>query len=237
MKRILKVFLPFLLVILLAGCTSLEGGGGLSSDENTTPLTESETPHFEENEPVSDESSNIESETTEKAEEIPAVSTESKEETPKSDVVIKDNTTTNSNSEAPANQTPKEEKNIPSNSDKQEIFQIVNMRRAEAGVPTLVYRNDLEAAADKRAKEISQYFSHTRPDGRSCFTAVTDDGISYRMIGENIAYGYRTAASVMNGWMNSDGHRKNILNPDFTGMAVGEYVENGIKYHVQIFIR
>lgn len=237
MKLLLKAFLPCLLVLLLTGCTNLEGGGNLSSDDNITLSTESETSSFEESETATDSSSNIESETTEKAEESPVISELPKEENSQSAVVTNDDTTTNIISEPPASSAPKEEEKESSISDKTEIFQIVNKRRAEAGVSPLVYRNDLEAAADKRAKEISRYFSHTRPDGRSCFTAVSDDGITYRAVGENIAYGYRTAASVMNGWMNSEGHRRNILSPDFTGMAVGEYIENGIKYHVQIFIR
>ncbi|MBR0466614.1 MAG: hypothetical protein IJJ40_03870 [Clostridia bacterium] len=237
MKLLLKAFLPCLLALLLTGCTNLEGGGNLSSDDNITLNTESETSSFWESETATDSSSNIENETTEKAEETPVISELPKEETSQSAVVTYDDNRANIISEPPASSAPKEEEKEPSISDKTEIFQIVNIRRAEAGVSPLVYRNDLEAAADKRAKEISRYFSHTRPDGRSCFTAVSDDGITYMAVGENIAYGYRTATSVMNGWMNSEGHRRNILSPDFTGMAVGEYIENGIKYHVQIFIR
>lgn len=137
----------------------------------------------------------------------------------------------------PADQ-PKETATSPTASDvRTQVYDIVNSERQKNGLSALTYRSDLQAAADLRAREIVQYFSHTRPNGTSCFTVVSEAGISYRALGENIAYGQRSASEVMNGWMNSSGHRANILSSNFTGVAVGYYEQNGVKYWVQIFIR
>ena len=113
------------------------------------------------------------------------------------------------------------------------MFQLVNQRRKENGLSELSYRNDIQNAVDIRANEIISSFSHTRPDGSSCFTAVN---VNYYAIGENIASGQRNAAEVMNSWMNSPGHRDNILGSQFSGMAVGVTEYQGVKYWVQIFI-
>ena len=113
-----------------------------------------------------------------------------------------------------------------------QVFQLVNQRR-ENGLAELTYRNDVQDAANIRANEIISTFSHTRPDGSSCFTAVT---VNYYAIGENIASGQKNAEEVMNAWMNSPGHRANILSAQFTGMAVGVVQYQGVSYWVQIFI-
>ena len=78
-------------------------------------------------------------------------------------------------------------------------------------------------AAMVRAKECDESFSHDRPNGTSCFTALKEAGVKYFSAGENIAMGYRTPADVMKGWMDSEGHRNNILDPDFTDFACGVY--------------
>lgn len=117
-----------------------------------------------------------------------------------------------------------------------EVLEIVNKRRSENGLPSLSYSTEAQSAADLRAKEISTYFSHTRPDGRSCFTVFNDLGIPLFMAAENIAYGYRTPEEVMKGWMNSEGHRENILRSTVKGLAVGIYpYGNGTYYWVQVF--
>lgn len=115
-----------------------------------------------------------------------------------------------------------------------EILSLVNAERRAAGVGELVLNESLCASAQVRAEEISRVWSHNRPDGSSCFTAIT---ISYRTAGENIAYGQSTPQAVMTSWMNSAGHRENILTADFTQLGVGCYrAENGILYWVQLFI-
>jgi uncharacterized protein YkwD len=103
----------------------------------------------------------------------------------------------------------------------QEVLRIVNEERAKEGLKPLTYAYTAQAAADVRAAEIVQSFSHTRPNGTRCFTALNEAGVSYRTAGENIAYGYFSPEAVMTGWMNSEGHRANILNASFTSMEIG----------------
>ncbi len=116
------------------------------------------------------------------------------------------------------------------------VVKLVNEERAKQGLPALEIDESVQACANVRAKEIVKSFSHTRPDGRSCFTALSEGGVSYRYAGENIAYGYNSAKAVMTGWMNSSGHRANILSKNFTKIGVGYYEKNGVKYWTQFFI-
>ncbi len=118
-----------------------------------------------------------------------------------------------------------------------EVIRLTNEERQKVGVGLLTQDADLTAAANKRAEEIVESFSHTRPDGTSCFTVLDDYNVRYWSAGENIAYGYGTPASVMNSWMNSEGHRENILDSYFSHIGVGCYEKNGRKYWVQIFAK
>ena len=117
-----------------------------------------------------------------------------------------------------------------------QVAGIVNRERAANGLAPLKYSDKLSEAALVRAEEIQSVFSHTRPHGTRCFTAVTEAGINYISAGENIAYGQRTPEEVMNSWMNSKSHRENIMNEDFTGIGIGVYQQDGRKYWVQLFI-
>ena len=117
-----------------------------------------------------------------------------------------------------------------------EILQLVNAEREKAGLAALGSLEPLSAAAQKRAEEIADKFSHTRPGGRDCFTVMDDYGVAATSRGENIAAGQVTPAEAMDSWMNSSGHRKNILG-DFHRMGVGVYVKNGTVYWAQLFIR
>ncbi len=114
-----------------------------------------------------------------------------------------------------------------------EVFRLVNEVRAAEGLDPITYITDLQQLTDIRADEIVKSFSHTRPDGRTCFSVFDDfDSYDYFPGGENIALGQSTAGEVMNAWMNSPGHRANILNPNFTCMIVGSIaVPEGHKYH------
>ena len=117
-----------------------------------------------------------------------------------------------------------------------EVLKLVNEERAKAGLSELKLDAAVTAAANVRAKEIKQSFSHTRPDGSSFSTALTEQGAAYRGSGENIAWGQKTPEQVMNAWMNSDGHRANILNKSFTNLGVGYYLdESGTAHWVQLF--
>ncbi len=118
----------------------------------------------------------------------------------------------------------------------EQVVKLVNEERTKAGLSEVTLDKNMEAAALTRAKEIETSFSHTRPDGRSFSTVLTDNGITYRGSGENIAWGQRSPEEVMKGWMNSDGHRANILNPKFTKIGVGYYRNAaGRNYWTQLF--
>ncbi|MDO4333181.1 MAG: CAP domain-containing protein [Eubacteriales bacterium] len=117
-----------------------------------------------------------------------------------------------------------------------QILDLVNAERAKAGLSQLKLDKNVTAAANVRAKEIQQSFSHTRPDGSSFSSALTQQGISFKRNGENIAWGQKSPEQVMNAWMNSDGHRDNILNPNFENIGIGYYQDaNGTNYWVQLF--
>lgn len=120
-----------------------------------------------------------------------------------------------------------------------EILELVNKERSKAGLTELKLSKDLNAAAGIRAKELANEFSHVRPDGRDCFTVLTDAEIMYSSVGENIASGQTSPKSVVASWMDSDGHRANILSPDYTKMGLGYYhVDKGNQYYwAQIFIK
>ena len=118
-----------------------------------------------------------------------------------------------------------------------QVLNLVNEERAKAGLSPLTLNQNAAAAAQLRAQEIEKSFSHTRPDGSSFTTALTAYGVNYRGAGENIAYGQKTPEKVMEGWMNSAGHRANILNKNFTSIGVGHYRSaSGVDYWTQLFI-
>ncbi len=117
-----------------------------------------------------------------------------------------------------------------------EVVRLTNIEREKSGLNQLVKRDDMCGVANIRAMEISQTFSHTRPNGQDCFSVVKEKNISYRFLGENIASGYTSPEAVVKGWMNSEGHKANVLNGNFSGIGIGYYEHNGIKYWVQMFI-
>ena len=108
-----------------------------------------------------------------------------------------------------------------SSSYAQEVLDLVNAERAKEGIAPLTLDSSLNAAARVRASELPSSFSHTRPNGNKCTTAITDQGLSYSAASENISAGRWSAADVVAGWMASDGHRKNIMNPAYTKLGLG----------------
>ena len=119
----------------------------------------------------------------------------------------------------------------------QSVLDLVNKERVKAGVRPLVLSEDICQKADIRAQELTVLFSHTRPDGRDCFSIFgSRQGKIYA--GENIAAGSATPEAVVNQWMNSSGHRENILNGNYRYLGVG-YVYDGnseyTHYWVQLF--
>lgn len=117
-----------------------------------------------------------------------------------------------------------------------EVVVLINQIRASYGLPELTLNEKLSSVARVKAQDMAsnKYFSHTSPTYGSPFDMMRSFGITYNTAGENIAMGYKTAEAVVNGWMNSEGHRANILNSSFTQIGMG-YVSNG-NYWVQMFI-
>ena len=101
-----------------------------------------------------------------------------------------------------------------------EVYEITNNYRSLVGVPSLTLDSSLVEAANIRAKELSDSFSHTRPNGSSCFTVLSELGISYGTAGENIAAGYSSSQSVMEGWRSSSGHYQNIISSKFKKIGI-----------------
>ena len=117
-----------------------------------------------------------------------------------------------------------------------EVVRLVNEIRVSYGLSELTLNEDLSAIARLKSEDMrdNHYFSHNSPTFGSPFEMMKHFGINYRTAGENIAMGQKTPQEVVNGWMNSDGHRANILNGSFTEIGVG-YAENG-HYWTQMFI-
>ncbi|MBQ7400209.1 MAG: CAP domain-containing protein [Clostridia bacterium] len=132
-------------------------------------------------------------------------------------------------------EVPDTETETPDTSLASQVLALVNAERAKYGLSSLTYDATLGRAADIRAVEIKKLFSHTRPNGQSCFTVLDEIGYSYRTAGENIAYGQRSPEEVMTAWMNSEGHRANILGENYTHIGIGVYESGGVIYWSQFF--
>lgn len=117
-----------------------------------------------------------------------------------------------------------------------EVVRLVNQRRAEHGLKPLTQDWQLSRVARYKSQDMNDlgYFSHTSPTYGSPFQMMKSFGISYRTAGENIAKGYASPEAVVNAWMNSPGHRANILNSTYTHIGVG-FVSSG-NYWTQMFI-
>ena len=117
-----------------------------------------------------------------------------------------------------------------------EVVRLVNLRRAEHGLKPLTQDWQLSRVARYKSQDMKDlgYFSHTSPTYGSPFQMMKSFGISYRTAGENIAKGYASPEAVVNAWMNSPGHRANILNSTYTHIGVG-FVSSG-NYWTQMFI-
>lgn len=118
----------------------------------------------------------------------------------------------------------------------QEVIRLVNEIRVQNGLKPLTENWELSRVARYKSQDMvdNRYFSHTSPTYGTPFQMIRAFGLSYRSAGENIAYGQRTPQAVVNAWMNSSGHRANILNSSYTQIGVG-YVSNG-HYWTQMFI-
>jgi uncharacterized YkwD family protein/spore coat assembly protein SafA len=121
-----------------------------------------------------------------------------------------------------------------------EVIRLVNVERARAGRPALVENSKLSNVARIKANDFikSNYFSHNSPTYGSPFDMIRSFGITFTAAAENIAKGQGTAAEAVNSWMNSSGHRANILNSTYNQIGVGVARDNrGNMFWVQMFIR
>ena len=118
----------------------------------------------------------------------------------------------------------------------QEVVRLVNAQRAQNGLKPLAENWELSRVARYKSADMAgkRYFSHESPTYGSPYQMMRNFGISFRSAGENIAYGQRTPAAVVGAWMNSSGHRANILSSSYTQIGVG-YHEAG-NYWTQMFI-
>ena len=119
------------------------------------------------------------------------------------------------------------------------VLSLVNKVRSENGLNPLSWADDLANVARAHSKDMidRNFFSHTNPDGLSPFDRLKNNGISYKSAAENIAYGQKTAEAVMEAWMNSAGHRANILSKNVTEIGVGAVKnQNGTIYWTQVFV-
>ena len=129
----------------------------------------------------------------------------------------------------------------PSSSFAQRVFDLTNAARSQsrtcgtqvyAAAPALTYHALLEQAAQAHAADMANrnYFSHTSQDGRSFSQRISATGYSWRTVGENIAAGYATPESVVDGWLKSPGHCANIMNPAFREIGIGYAYGAGSTY-------
>ena len=135
--------------------------------------------------------------------------------------------------------TPDQKPSTDFSSYQQQVLDLVNAERTKRGISALTLDSNLSSVATKKSQDMvnKNYFDHTSPTYGSPFDMMKQFGISYRTAGENIAKGQKTPQEVVTAWMNSEGHRKNILNPNFTNLGVGIAKDSkGTTYWTQMFI-
>lgn len=114
-----------------------------------------------------------------------------------------------------------------------EVIELVNIEREARGLHPLSYNEELTVAARLHSQDMGDqnYFDHTSLDGREYYERIADAGYDYQSCGENIAAGYATPEAVVDAWMNSDGHRANILHPDYCDIGVGYAAVAGSHFY------
>ncbi|KEK23567.1 CAP domain-containing protein [Bacillus gaemokensis] len=147
-----------------------------------------------------------------------------------------ENNNNNNETQKPAENKPAEETKGSLSEFEQRVVELTNAERTKQGLSALQVDNELSKVARTKSEDMQKnnYFDHNSPTYGSPFDMMKKFGISYKSAGENIAQGQRTPEEVVQAWMNSEGHRANILNSGFTHIGVG-YVESG-NYWTQQFI-
>lgn len=259
MKKSINVLLTALLTgIILTGCSKQADSAFTEKSDIYTQNSQSEESLTSENSsesdvtdlPVTDTESYISETTTETsastskqpvATKSPAVTTVPIKTTVPATTTVPIKTTTPAKTTTRAvtttkTTTPASTSSLNSSSFISEVVRLVNIERAKENLSPLSESSELDGAANIRANEIITKFAHQRPDGREWYTVLSESGISYNASGENIAAGQKTPAEVVEGWMNSPGHRANIMSKNFNKIGVG-YVTGGSYGHnwVQLF--
>ncbi|TVQ10874.1 MAG: CAP domain-containing protein [Leptolyngbya sp. DLM2.Bin27] len=121
----------------------------------------------------------------------------------------------------------------------EELLQLVNAERQRVNAPPLTLNAQLTTAAQRHSEDMaaSRRLSHTGSDGSTMRSRIDATQYQWSTIGENVAMGQPTAAAVMAAWMNSPGHRQNMLNPAFTELGIGYANGAGRPYWTQVFAR
>lgn len=165
---------------------------------------------------------------------------------PKDEVELPDGSTGNSTNVGSSNDNIQEDNQTSSSLDKgdwsqaNEILELVNTERSKQGLKALTLSSKLTSVANTKAKDMADnnYFDHNSPTYGSPFEMLQTFGVEYSYAGENIAAGQQSSEAVMNSWMNSSGHRANILNKNYTQLGVGHVTGGSYgTYWCQEFIK
>ena len=211
--------------------------------EKATPATNNnnakapEVPAKEEATPVTNNNSAKAPQAPAKEETAPETNnTNTTQATPVTNNTQAPSNSNNQQAEAPAKTTTNNASQSVSEFEKQ-VVDLTNAERTKAGLKPLEIHSPLMAVAHAKSADMAKnnYFSHTSPTFGSPFDQIKSAGISYRSAGENIAQGQRTPQQVVQAWMDSPGHRQNIMNANYTHIGVG-FVEDGY-YWTQQFIQ
>ncbi|MFJ5963620.1 CAP domain-containing protein [Bacillus sp. NPDC093026] len=168
--------------------------------------------------------------------EVNKAKNEQKQESVKKPASSKPSTSTNQNTKADQKATAATKTDSSLNAFEKEVVDLTNKERAKQGLKALTVDSKLSKSARAKSQDMKDknYFSHTSPTYGSPFDQMKTFGITYKTAGENIAQGQRSPQEVVTAWMNSEGHRANILNKNYTHIGVG-YVKDG-NYWTQQFI-
>ncbi|TCN24856.1 CAP domain-containing protein [Mesobacillus foraminis] len=168
----------------------------------------------------------------------PANQNQVQQPVPQTEAKPAQNTAKQATAPAPAAEQTQEAANTASqiSAYEKKVIDLTNQERAKNGLKPLTLDTELSKVAREKSKDMQAkgYFSHTSPTYGSPFDMMKKFGISYKAAGENIAMGQKTPEEVVQAWMNSEGHRKNILNANFTHIGVGHVAEG--NYWTQMFI-
>ncbi|UYO36723.1 CAP domain-containing protein [Bacillus zhangzhouensis] len=161
---------------------------------------------------------------------------EQKQESVKKPTASKPSTPAKENTKADQKDTAASKADSSLNAFEKEVVELTNKERAKQGLKALSVDSKLSKSARAKSQDMKDknYFSHTSPTYGSPFDQMKQFGITYKSAGENIAQGQRSPQEVVTAWMNSEGHRANILNKNYTHIGVG-YVKSG-NYWTQQFI-